>query len=464
MLFVWIALWLVAFVLVSADFRSAVHRRLAGVAFSGGAGALAAVLDQTIIPHVAAVYREPRLEEALYAVQATSSLLSYYGLPYAFLLFGLAYGPVSIAKNGERALAAALLLPIAACLLFTPGYNETYPVTHSVVVWWAVPYIAAGAVMMLLRGKDRLRPPLTHWIVSLAVLPPVLFAMTLSYLLPSMGILRMWVYNTWFVGFGFAFFVMGLFTSGFLGLRLLIERRRLDTTLRAVTSGTAILHHAIKNDVGKTKLFCDKMKTYAERTDQAELLEDIRVVREAAAHIQEMIARVHRRTEDLELKLRRADLGALVRDALKPHLQAQPGVEVETELPDGWSCSLDPAQFAEAVNNVVSNAIEAMGGGGRLSVRLVESRLRLTIAVRDSGPGMTKRQCAQALEPFHTTKGGAGNFGLGLPYAYHVMRKHRGSLYLQSRPGEGTTVYLALTKRACGAKRLAAGEEGRTGA
>lgn len=41
-------------------------------------------------------------------------------------------------------------------------------------------------------------------------------------------------------------------------MRLLIERRKLDSTLRAITSGTAILNHAIKNDVGKMRLFLEK--------------------------------------------------------------------------------------------------------------------------------------------------------------------------------------------------------------
>ncbi|WP_233568180.1 ATP-binding protein [Cohnella faecalis] len=68
--------------------------------------------------------------------------------------------------------------------------------------------------------------------------------------------------------------------------------------------------------------------------------------------------------------------------------------------------------------------------------------------MRDTGPGMDKAQAAKALEPFYTTKGGAGlSFGLGLPYAYQVMRKHGGSLHLRSKPGVGTSVYMTFPKR-----------------
>ncbi|MFC6545164.1 sensor histidine kinase [Cohnella cellulosilytica] len=291
----------------------------------------------------------------------------------------------------------------------------------------------------------------THWMICLAVLPTALLSMVMSYVLPSLGMLRMWRYNVWFVGLGVAVFLIGLFTYGFLGMRLLVDRRRLDSTLRAVTSGTAILHHAIKNDAGKMRLFTDKMKSYAASTNQSGLLEDLEVVQRASSHIQEMISRVHRRTEDLEIRPQDVRLDELVRETIKPFVPRFGQVRLELDLAEGWSCRIDPAQTGEALGNVVSNALEAMNGQGVLTVSLKEGKRELTLEVRDTGPGMSKDQAAQALEPFYTTKGGAGGFGLGLPYAYHVMRKHGGSLHLGSRPGSGTSVYMAFPKRSVGA-------------
>ncbi|MGG4147397.1 HAMP domain-containing sensor histidine kinase [Paenibacillus algorifonticola] len=456
MLFVLIALWGIALILMLSDPRSAVSRRLSGVPFTGGAGAMSVVLDERINPYVSQHYMNETADQLLYMLQAFCSLLSYYGLPYTFLLFALAYRPIDRLQPYERVLPLLLFIPIAACLLFTPGYTETYPITFTVVVWWAVPYVAVGAVNILLKNPGYLAQARRHWIVCTSVLTPVLFSATMNYVLPSLGFLRMWVYNTWFVGIGALVFVIGLFTYGFLGVRVFIDRRRLDSTLRAVTSGTAILNHAIKNDVGKMRLFGEKMRAYAASTNQEELLADAETMLRTTRHIQEMIGRVHHGTEDLALKPTQEELGELLLMTLEPYKLLAEGVHFTSSLPEGWSCMIDRAQVTEALGNLISNAIEAMDGKGALSLIMKETKRDIMIEVRDTGPGMDRTQTAKAFEPFYTTKrGGSANFGLGLPYAYHVMRKHGGSLHIQSKLGAGTLVSMIFKKKAIQAQQIA---------
>ncbi|MBB6690478.1 ATP-binding protein [Cohnella xylanilytica] len=452
MLFVWIALWLVAAFLALADRRSADLKRLGAVSFFGGTGALAAVLDTRFIPHLESLGGYEGLERLLYRVQAACSVSSYYGVPYFFLLFAISFRGGKLPPKLRYTLPAALLLPIVYGLLFTPPYNERTPIAFGVAVWWAVPYMLAGAAIILWRRPRNAAWSPAYWVVCLAVLPPALIFAVMNYVLPSLGMLRMWVYNTWFVGLGVAVFVVGLFTYGFMGLRLLVDRRRLDSTLRAVTSGTAILNHAMKNDAGKIKLFGEKMKAYAEKTGQPELLADIETVLAASRHMQEMISRVHRRTEDLALRLADADPGELVRETAASFAPLLGDVRLRVDAPEGWRCRLDREQLREALSNLVSNALEAMKGRGELRIALRETKRELVIEVRDTGPGMDRKEAARALEPFFTTKGGGTNFGLGLPYAYHVMRKHGGSLHIAGKKGEGASVYLNLPKRSVRAR------------
>jgi signal transduction histidine kinase len=454
MLFVWIALWAIALILLLSDPRSSVNRRLSAVALCGGAGAQAATLANVFIPNIHSADPNAGLERMLFNIQAGASLLSYYGLPFAFFLFAIAYRPVILSRNLQWIVTLSLSLPIIGCILFTPPYNEYDPITYTVVVWWALPYFLIGTWIILTKKSRHFSLSHSHSIICLAVLPPVLFCMVMSYLLPSLGMRRMWVYNTWFVFIGVAVFIIGLFTYGFLGVRVLIDRRRLDSTLRAVTSGTAILHHAIKNDTGKMRLFTEKMKTYAEATNQQELLEDILVVQNASIHIQDMISRVHRRTEDLVVQPQEVQLDALIRSAVKPFEPLLRNIELHMNVPEGWQCAIDPAQVGEALNNLISNAIDAMKGKGHLFIALREGKRELTLEVRDTGPGMDKAQATKALEPFYTTKSGKeANFGLGLPYAYYVMRKHGGSLHVRSKQGVGTRVYLIFQKRSVNAVR-----------
>ncbi len=454
MLFVILALWAMTVFLIASNPRSAVNRGLGGVAFFGGTGALAALLDDRIIPLIEDRYGVTTASEALYVLQAASSVSSYYGVPYFFLLFALAYRPLDWVQKRRPWIVLGLLVPIAISLIVTPPYNEMYPITFRFVVWWAVPYMLLGTILILTKRSVHALQARTHGVVCLAVLPPALIFMMLNFVLPTFGMLRMWVYNTWFVGLGFIIFIVGLFTYGFLGVRVLIDRRRLDSTLRAVTSGTAILNHAIKNDIGKAKLFSEKIRSYAKSTDQQELLEDIDTVLQASRHIEQMISRVHRRTEDLVVKPAEVDLGELIHTTAKPYGQLSEELDLTVRARKGWNCRLDPAQVSEALNNLISNSVDAMKGKGRLQIELVEAKRELIIEVRDSGGGMPKEAIRKAFEPFYTTKSGSGtNFGLGLPYAYHVMSKHGGRLLLRSKDGEGTTATMIFPKRAIRAKQ-----------
>lgn len=457
MLFVLIALWAVAAIIWLSDRRAAVNLWLGAVAFCGGAGALAAVLDLQWLPAAAEAGLNEVAQQLLYRLQAVSSLLCYYGLPYSFALFATAYRPVRISKRWQQLFPFLLFVPIVLCLAFTPFYTVIYPISFKIVVWWAVPYILYGTVQVLFKRQLQAGFSRTHWIVCSAVLPPVMFSMVMNYMLPSFGMLRMWVYNTWIVGLGVTVFVIGLFTYGFMGVRIMVDRRRFDSTLRAVTSGTAILNHAIKNDAGKMRLFSEKMKSYAISTNQQELLADIETVLHASRHMQEMLQRVHRRTEDLMLRVEVTDPAALIAQTLKGYEPALGNIKLDISLSEGWTCRIDPAQVSEALGNIISNALEAMKGKGQLLVNLSETKRELVIEVRDTGPGMDKAEMSKALEPFYTTKSGSDtNFGLGLPYAYHVMRKHKGMLDLRSKAGKGTSVYMSFPKRSIQAVKLSA--------
>ncbi|CAM4509900.1 signal transduction histidine kinase [Paenibacillus endophyticus] len=457
MLFVLIALWAIAAIIWLSDRRSAVNRWLGAVAFTGGAGALAAVLDLQWLPAAAEAGMNEVAQQLLYRLQAVSSLVSYYGLPYSFVLFANAYRPVRMTKRIQALMPFLLLIPIVLCVVFTPFYTRMYPISFQIVVWWAVPYIVYGAVQVLLKRQLQASFSRTHWIICSVVLPPVMFSMVMNYVFPSFGMLRMWVYNTWIVGLGVTVFVIALFTYGFMGVRVNIDRRRYDSTLRAVTSGTAILNHAIKNDAGKMRLFSEKMKAYAIATDQKELLADIETVLGASRHMQEMLQRVHRRTEDLMLRVEAVDLAEIIEQTMKSYGPVLGSVTLQTSLIKGWVCRIDPAQFSEALGNITANALEAMKGEGELLVQLSETKRELIVEIKDTGPGLSKSEAAKVLEPFYTTKSGSDiNFGLGLPYAYHVMRKHKGMLNLRSKPGVGTSVFLIFVKRAIQAERSAA--------
>lgn len=468
MLFVWIALWLVSLLLLIANKNSIAVRWLALVAFCGGFGALASTIESWIAVMSKAGQISEGQERLLYFFQNCCSWVSYYGLPYSFLCFAAVYHTVQLPKVGEgfsiRLLImktlrwlpyAALVMPLFMLLLPTAG---EYPVHYDILGIWAIPYIVLGMILLLTKHVLHPADRRAHAILTTVTVPAVLFATTMNYVMPLFGHYGMWKYNVWSITFAFIVFVVALFKFGFLGVQLLIERRQMDFSLRAITSGTAMLNHAVKNDIGKIKLFSDKIDRAADshQGEMQELREDIGVIAAAASHIEAMIRSVHDRTQELRLQPERLSLSELVRAQLKALVPRVMGrIDVKTEYDESAEAEVDPAQTAEAINNILNNAVEAMPDGGELIVKVISGRRGCTVEFRDTGIGIDKKHLHKVAEPFFTTKSGkAMNFGLGLAYCSQLMNRQRGELRVQSVLGKGTavTLHFPIPKRVKGAK------------
>ena len=124
------------------------------------------------------------------------------------------------------------------------------------------------------------------------------------------------------------------------------------------------------------------------------------------------------------------------------------GVELEVSVPsDLPAVRVDPVQLEQALMEVVSNALDAMAQGGKLSIEAqVENGAsgpgEVTVAVRDTGGGIPPQVIASVCEPFFTTR--AEGTGLGLAIAKRYIEQNGGRLEIESRVAEGTTVRVRL--------------------
>ncbi len=104
--------------------------------------------------------------------------------------------------------------------------------------------------------------------------------------------------------------------------------------------------------------------------------------------------------------------------------------------------SVIPWKVEEVFLNLLSNAIEAMPGGGeiRIESRALKDALRIEIA--DNGPGIAETDLPYVIDPFFTTKEIGQGTGLGLSICFGIMKMHGGSLEVHSHQGQGTKVSL----------------------
>jgi CheY-like chemotaxis protein len=99
----------------------------------------------------------------------------------------------------------------------------------------------------------------------------------------------------------------------------------------------------------------------------------------------------------------------------------------------------------EVLTNLIFNAVDAMPRGGQLCFRTRQMGQRVRLEVTDTGVGMTDVTLRHCLEPFYTTKGDGGS-GLGLAMSYGIIKRHGGTISIDSRLKEGTifTIYLPV--------------------
>jgi signal transduction histidine kinase len=133
------------------------------------------------------------------------------------------------------------------------------------------------------------------------------------------------------------------------------------------------------------------------------------------------------------------ELAHLVREEAR-----RSGITVETRMSRDCPCAVvDPHQIKQAALNLVRNAMQAMPGGGRLSISTsVEADGSVTLAVDDTGPGIPEELRCQIFEPFFTSK--PQGTGLGLPLAAHIVRDHGGEIDFGKAPGGGARFTIKL--------------------
>jgi len=105
----------------------------------------------------------------------------------------------------------------------------------------------------------------------------------------------------------------------------------------------------------------------------------------------------------------------------------------------------DPVELREVLVNMIYNAVDAMPSGGEVRVATQETRDRVVLCITDTGTGMTSEVKQRLFDPFFTTKGKAGT-GMGLAVSFGIIRRHEGSIEVESETARGTTFKISLPK------------------
>lgn len=200
--------------------------------------------------------------------------------------------------------------------------------------------------------------------------------------------------------------------------------------LSLVGQMTATLSHEIRNAIGG-------VKGYAQWIDEQTAAEDPRkkglgLILRNTGRIETLVDQLLRFSRQETYHVAAVELRQAIAESVRSTVAAWPG-EVRVQVEDGSEVRADPEKLNRVLINGVRNALDAMPGGGTLTIRARHDRRKqVVITITDTGRGLDDAAAARVFTPFFTTK--ADGTGLGLAYSRKVLEEMGGSIALHNGP------------------------------
>jgi len=221
------------------------------------------------------------------------------------------------------------------------------------------------------------------------------------------------------------------------------EQLRRADRLSALGELSAGMAHEIRNPLGAIKGAAEILKDGSRQDDPK--AEFVQILLRETDRLNGIVEEFLGFARPKQPELREIEVNSVIDSVLA--LTAQParkaGVTVTKRLdPAVGRHDLDAALLQQAILNIVLNAIQAMPGGGTLTVdsRLSEGFLEVSFA--DTGTGISPESRKKLFSPFFTTK--PGGTGLGLVITFRIVQNHGGTIDVAGEPGKGTTFTIRI--------------------
>jgi signal transduction histidine kinase len=214
--------------------------------------------------------------------------------------------------------------------------------------------------------------------------------------------------------------------------------------IAALGRAAAQVAHEVKNPLAGLLLYSLHLKSKLDKSSESEALLVDKIVT-TINHLIERVEQILGFARPVNFTLSAGDLNQIARDVVElvqPRIMSNK-VDVRLSLSEQAALAMiDESSIRGALMNLIVNAIEAMPQGGTLSITSEPSDDKSLLRIADTGKGISEEEAKKIFEPFYTTK--AQGLGLGMPYARKIVEQHGGTISLDSKLGEGTTISVAL--------------------
>ncbi|HEX9917258.1 MAG TPA: ATP-binding protein [candidate division Zixibacteria bacterium] len=179
-------------------------------------------------------------------------------------------------------------------------------------------------------------------------------------------------------------------------------------------------------------------------------LRDLEIIIKEVERLEEITSQILDYSRESKLSIQRNDLNRIVQEALEV-LESKfkyDNILLQTVLSDDLKeTDLDSHRIKQVLFNLIENAIDAMFGGGTLTIRTKKKDNYAVLEIEDTGSGINQNEMKKLFIPFYSTK--PTGSGLGLAVSKKIVDDHAGFIEVQSKPNEGTrfTIHLPLNQK-----------------
>lgn len=220
------------------------------------------------------------------------------------------------------------------------------------------------------------------------------------------------------------------------------EQVRRKDRLAAIGEMAATVAHEIRNPLGGIRGFAALLARDLDADDPRSRL--VAKILQGAKDLDGVVGQLLEYTRPLQLRMRTVSCAAVVNAAIEYVDLESKAVTIRNSLPEDLCVVADPDLLRQVMLNVILNAVQSIEANGEVEVFGEADRDWVTVAVRDTGCGMTPEQLQKVFSPFFTTK--EQGTGLGLALATKIVEAHGGSLKAQSAWGKGSTFRVRIPR------------------
>ncbi len=221
----------------------------------------------------------------------------------------------------------------------------------------------------------------------------------------------------------------------------LLEREKLALIGEVVSS----IAHSLSNPLNIISGNADYLLLDKKTSDSE--YEELKTILEEATRITKSIRHLLNFSRPLAVNKSSGDINMLIEKSItnSKYITGNKKITFEKDpqkdLPE---FQFDFSEMEEVINNLITNAVQAIASEGRIRIKTEWTGDSVIIKISDTGPGIPKENLSKVFDPFFSSKGYGKGTGLGLSLAKQIIRGHNGDIKVKSTVGKGTTFTITL--------------------